>query len=100
MCGSHESFDFIFNFQVFEHLPEPRPVLEKFLFLLKPDGLALIHTDMELPEREDGFEQWWYVLPPDHCSLFRHRTFEKLSEQMPFSLVLKDPKRIVIRKTG
>lgn len=46
-----KEFDLIYSFQVFEHLPNPRPVLCKLLQLVKPDGYLFIHTDMETPER-------------------------------------------------
>lgn len=91
-----EQFDLAFAFQVFEHLPEPRPFLEELLRLTRPGGLVLVHTDMEMPEREEGFTSWWYVLPPDHCSFYRHRTFELLLEGGPHRLVWRDPKTVIM----
>lgn len=92
-------FDLIFSFQVFEHLPEPRPVLDELLRLMKPGGLILIHTDMETPERDqEGFENWWYVAPPDHCAFYRHKTFEVYLEDKPAELVWKDEKKVIIQK--
>lgn len=95
-----ESFDLVYAFQVFEHLPEPRPVLEDLLALVRPGGLFLVHTDMETPERAQGFEAWWYVSPPNHCSFFRHRTFEHLVSDRPDVLVWRDPKTVLIRRAG
>lgn len=92
------AFDLIYSFQVFEHLAEPRPVVRKLWELLAKDGLLLIHTDMEVKDREAGFLQWWYVLPPDHCSFYRHQTFERLMEDQPHEIVLKDEKMIILRK--
>lgn len=92
-------FDFVYSFQVFEHLPEPRPVLEELLRLTKPGGYILIHTDMETRERDsEGFENWWYVAPPDHCSFFRHKTFEKYLADKPHYLISKTAKSVVIKK--
>lgn len=94
-----DQFSLIFSFQAFEHLPQPRPVLDEFLRLAKPQGLILIHTDMETPEREsEGFENWWYVAPPDHCVFYRHKTFEVYLELKEAELVYKDPKCVIIRK--
>lgn len=89
-------FDLVYSFQVFEHLPQPRSILERLLRMTRPGGLLLIHTDMETPEREEGFERWWYVLPPDHCAFYRHRTFGLFVEGTPYRLVHTAPKCIVI----
>ena len=91
------TFDLVFSFQVFEHLPEPTPYLDELLRLTRPGGLVLIHTDMETPEREAGFREWWYVLPPDHCCFYRHQTFETFLEGTPNGIVYREPKCIVIR---
>lgn len=94
-----DHYDFIFSFQVFEHLPQPKPVLERLVQLLRPGGELLIHTDMETSERMDNsFGDWWYVLPPDHCSYYRPRTFEVYAEQRPLHLTFKDEKRVVMKK--
>ena len=92
-----QSFDLVFAFQVFEHLPEPRPILDELLRLTRPGGIVLIHTDMEVPDREQGLEAWWYVTPPDHCSFFRHRTFEAVLEGTARHVARRDPKMIAIR---
>ena len=92
-------FDLVFSFQVFEHLPRPRPVLEELLACTAEGGLLLIHTDMETPERDqENFGDWWYVAPPDHCAFFRLKTFKVFLEDLPHELVFEDEKRVVIRK--
>lgn len=93
-------FDLAFAFQVFEHLPEPRPFLQELVRLTRPGGLVLVHTDMETPERGDDFTRWWYVLPPDHCSFFRHRSFEVLLENGPHRIVWRDPKTVIVEVGG
>ena len=59
-----DQFDLAFAFQVLEHLPEPRLVLDQLVRLTRPGGLVLVHTDMDTRERAGGFERWWYVTPP------------------------------------
>ena len=93
-------FDLVFSFQVFEHLPEPMPCLRELLRLSRPGGLVLIHTDMETPEREAGFREWWYVLPPDHCCFYRHQTFETFLAGTPHRIVYRDPKCVIIEASG
>lgn len=97
-CGLADgSFDLVFAFQVFEHLPEPRSVLDGLLRLARPGGLVLIHTDMETPERAAGLARWWYVSPPDHCAFYRHRTFERVLAGTSHTIAWREPKAIIIR---
>lgn len=90
------TFDLVYAFQVFEHLPDPAGVLAELLRLTRDGGLVLIHTDMEVDERPRNFAEWWYVLPPDHCSFYHHRTFEVYCQETPHRLVWTDPKRVII----
>jgi SAM-dependent methyltransferase len=89
-------FDLVYAFQVFEHLPEPAPILTELLNLTKPGGLVQIHTDMEVAERAGDFTAWWYVLPPEHCAFYRHRTFAVFCRPTPHRLVWTDEKRVLI----
>ena len=91
------SFDLVYSFQVFEHLPKPRPVFDHLLRLVRSGGLLLIHTDMETEERAGGLESWWYVMPPEHCAFYRHRTFEALTEASPHRIIARDPKSVLIQ---
>lgn len=91
-------FDLVYSFQVFEHLERPVPVLERLIELTRDEGLILIHTDMEVPEREScGFSDWWYVMPPQHCSYYRHQTFDVFFEGRREKVIWKDEKRVLIR---
>ena len=53
---------------------------------------------MEPPERKKGFDQWWYVLPPDHCSFYKKETFEWVLEGSPHKIIAAEAKYIIIRK--
>jgi ubiquinone/menaquinone biosynthesis C-methylase UbiE len=93
------SFDLIYSYQVFEHIAEPRRIIRRLTRLLKDDGMLLIHTDMETPERfQSDFTNWWYVLPPDHCSYYTHQTFEKMFERYGCRLIYKNPKVVMASK--
>ena len=94
-----KQFDLVYSFQVFEHLPQPRPILERLLDLTAEEGLVLIHTDMETSEREENeFTDWWYVAPPDHCVFYRNKTFRIFTENTPHKVVFEDEKRVIIQK--
>lgn len=90
-------FDLVYAYQVFEHLPEPRPIFDELLRLTRPGGLVLVHTDMETPQRrQQDFFDWFYVLPPDHCSYFRRRTFEKALEARDARLAWSNPWSVLV----
>lgn len=93
-------FDLVYSYQVFEHLPEPRGVFRELVRLTARDGFLLIHTDMDTPQRAGGFFDWFYVMPPRHCSYYRLRTFEVLLEDQPAGVVWADPWSVLIQKTG
>ncbi|PRY05321.1 hypothetical protein CLV24_1301, partial [Pontibacter ummariensis] len=50
------------------------------------------------PERDEGFLNWWYVLPPDHCAFYRHRTFEVYLQETGHKMTWKDKKRVILQK--
>lgn len=94
-----DTYDLIYSYQVFEHISEPVPVIRKLLNLLNDKGMLLIHTDMETPEKyAERFIDWWYVLPPDHCSYFSHKTFEKVFEDQKCKMIYKNPKSVMAVK--
>lgn len=92
-------FDLIYSYQVFEHLPEPRPVLSELIRLAADERFLLIHTDMDTPQRAAGFFNWFYVMPPMHCSYYRLRTFATLLEDQPARIVWSNPWSVLIQKT-
>lgn len=91
------SFDLLYAFQVFEHLPHPRPVLDRLMALSRDGGLVAVHTDMEMPERRHGVEGWWYVMPPEHCAFYRHRTFAAYAAATGHDLAYADAKLVLLR---
>jgi 2-polyprenyl-3-methyl-5-hydroxy-6-metoxy-1,4-benzoquinol methylase len=94
-----DNFNLIYSFQVFEHIAEPFPVMERLSGFLQENALLLIHTDMETEERYQGkFTDWWYVVPPDHCSYYTHKTFEKLFQKVGCQMIYKSPHVVLARK--
>ncbi|MCK5290915.1 MAG: class I SAM-dependent methyltransferase [Thermoplasmata archaeon] len=93
--GSHQ-FDLVASYQVFEHLPRPLPILQRLCGLCKEGGILSIHTDMETKEG-NRFLSWDYVRPPDHCSFYRHKSFEILSERYGYDIIHKDAKSVHLK---
>jgi hypothetical protein len=46
---------------------------------------------------QTGFARCWYVAKPDHCALYRHRTFEVYLAHTPHRLSWRDAKTVLIR---
>ena len=74
------SFDFVITCSVFEHLLGARDV-EKIFALLKPDGIAAIHTLVceEVPRDPN-----WFYLQPVHCTFWTNAAMKKIFKQYDF----------------
>ncbi len=94
----HEHFDLVFSYQTFEHLPEPLPILLELCRLTVPGGLVMVHTDMEVPERQGGFARWRYVTPPSHCSFYSHRTFRVFCANHGLQMAHASPTAVILRR--
>jgi SAM-dependent methyltransferase len=74
-----EGFDVVTFFDVLEHLPAPRRVLEEAIALLKPGGLLVAQSPnlRSLMAWLTGDLWHWYVLP-NHLHHFTPSTMERL----------------------
>jgi SAM-dependent methyltransferase len=79
-----ESFDVICLFQVLDHIPEPRAVLETARDLLRPGGhiLALNHNAGSLSARL--LRESSPIIDIEHTYLYDHSTMRRLFEQCGF----------------
>ena len=75
------SFDFVITCSVFEHLLGGGDV-EKIFALLKPDGIAAIHTLIceEVPRDPN----WFYLLPV-HATFWTNSAMQKIFKQYEFN---------------
>ena len=46
MTFPDNTFDFVYSFNTFEHLPEPRPVLRDLRRVVKPGGVVFTHLHL------------------------------------------------------
>jgi hypothetical protein len=51
---------------------------------------------METVDRPTRLADCWYVMPPDHRAFYRHRTFERILEDLPGRLAWLHPKMVLI----
>jgi len=77
-------FDHIFAFQVLEHVPNPRELLESLLPHLSEHGRIYIAVPNQDSFIGDDLNQELNQ-PPHHCSRFRARTFRDMSRFLPLA---------------
>lgn len=84
----HGPFDVITAFEVIEHTNDPHSVLKDLYKRLKTGGLLIISTGANetLVARLLG-KRWWYLNPPDHCSIFSRIALRRLVFQEGFELL-------------
>lgn len=76
MTFEKESFDFVYSFSVFEHLPDPAGVLDETLRVLRPGGVAYISLhlyaseggahDIRIFSGNRASVPYWAHLRPEH----------------------------------
>lgn len=99
LCLPSNSFDLAYSFQVFEHLPAPRPILLELLRLVRDQGLVLIHTEMGSFGKDMlGFEKGRYKRSPGLYSYYRHKTFDVALADLPHEVEYISDNTILIRK--
>ncbi|WP_241973667.1 class I SAM-dependent methyltransferase [Aliidiomarina shirensis] len=80
-----QNYDFITSTEVFEHLPQPRQVLNQLVPLLNHGGLLVIMT--QRPKTIERYQKWNYILDPTHITFFRNETFEWIAAHWGIELV-------------
>ncbi|RUO18746.1 methyltransferase [Aliidiomarina iranensis] len=80
-----QTYDFITSTEVFEHLAQPRQVLNQLVPLLNHGGLLVIMT--QRPKTIDRYQKWTYLLDPTHITFFRDETFQWIAQHWPLELI-------------
>jgi SAM-dependent methyltransferase len=79
-----ETFDAVCSFQVLEHVPQPRPLLESMVKILSPEGKLILCVP-----NKDGYLKHEYNLlnlPPHHMTRWNAFTFKFLEGLFPLKL--------------
>jgi len=81
-------FDIITAIEVIEHVPNPRSFLDDLYERIKNGGILVIHTGANdtLTARLLG-RRWWYLNPPDHCSIFSRFSLRKIVTDSGFDII-------------
>ncbi len=80
---TNQKFDLITAFEVMEHVPQPRQLLERLVSLCKPNGLVFFSTLIFDSGALERFSlDWWYVAPRNgHVSIFSDKSLKVLFAQ-------------------
>ncbi|EGN74250.1 hypothetical protein A28LD_2277 [Idiomarina sp. A28L] len=91
-----QNYDFITSTEVFEHLPQPRQVLDQLVPLLNAGGLLVIMT--QRPKTIERYQKWNYILDPTHITFFRDETFQWIATHWEIELIELHKDVAVFRK--
>ena len=82
---SFEKFDLATAWEVFEHVPDPRALLEE---LLSVANAVLFSTELVPRHPVASPDDWWYFAPEtgQHISFYTKRSLQNLAEQFGLSL--------------
>lgn len=91
-----QDYDFITSTEVFEHLGDPKTVLEQLLGILKPGGyLGIMTKRVKGPE---AFSRWHYKLDPTHITFFSEASFHWIAEHYQLILEVIDQDVVLLKK--
>ena len=74
-----QQYDFICSTEVFEHLHQPRQVIEQLVSLLKPNGVLGVMTKRVIDKEK--FASWHYKNDLTHIVFFADSTFDWLARE-------------------
>jgi 2-polyprenyl-3-methyl-5-hydroxy-6-metoxy-1,4-benzoquinol methylase len=91
-----ETYDAITSTEVFEHLHDPKHVLEQCLSWLKPNGYLGIMT--KLVADQAAFARWHYKNDLTHVVFFSQDTFRWIARTYNLDVVFLDKDVVLLRK--
>jgi 2-polyprenyl-3-methyl-5-hydroxy-6-metoxy-1,4-benzoquinol methylase len=82
-----ESFDVITMFDVLEHVPDPKKLIQEVSRVLRPGGLIIINT----PDAESLWarvlgKRWQLIMPPEHINYFSPKNLSKYLEDVGYEV--------------
>lgn len=87
--NTENKYDLVTAIEVFEHVPNPRHLVEDLIARLCPDGMLFFSTLLsDGVQREASLLEWWYLAPRNgHVSLFSMSSLSILLGLYEFKLL-------------
>jgi SAM-dependent methyltransferase len=81
-------FDIITAMEVIEHVDDPGSFIADLHKRIKDKGLLVIHTGAaDSPASRLLGRWWWYLNPPDHCTIFSRKALRQLVSEGGFDVL-------------
>jgi len=90
----NKKYDLITSTEVFEHLENPKEILNLLSNHLNPNGIISIMTLFHTNKQED-FLKWWYRRDPTHITFFTPKTIGTMAKKCGLKLLKHDTKRVI-----
>jgi len=90
----NKKYDLITSTEVFEHLENPKEILNLLSNHLNPNGIISIMTLFHTNKQED-FLKWWYRRDPTHITFFTPKTIEIMAKKCGLKLLKHNTKRVI-----
>jgi len=90
-------YDLITSTEVFEHLEDPKVILESLVKKLNSNGYIVLMTQFP-PNSDEAFIKWWYRRDVTHISFFTPKSFEIMAEELGLKVLKIVDKNIVVFK--
>ncbi|WP_024954875.1 class I SAM-dependent methyltransferase [Sulfurospirillum arcachonense] len=91
----NKKYDLITSTEVFEHLDNPKEVLNFLTTLLNNNGVIALMTLFHTNKQSD-FLKWWYRRDPTHITFFTPKCIEIMANECGLNVIKHDNKRIII----
>ena len=92
-------YDFITSTEVFEHLYDPKEVLDKLWKIVKPGGILVVMT-VFYPHERDKFKGWWYKNDPTHVCFYNEEVFEYIAKKLGAEIEIMNRQVVILKKIG
>ncbi len=82
-----ESFDVITMFDVLEHVPDPKKLIQEVSRIVRPGGLIIINTpDAESLWAKVLGKRWQLIMPPEHINYFSPQNLSMYLEDVGYEV--------------
>ncbi len=89
-----KKYDLITSTEVFEHLENPKKILNLLSSHLNPNGVMSLMTLFH-SNNQDSFLKWWYRRDPTHITFFTPKTIEIMAKECNLKVLKHDSKRVI-----